>query len=74
MSDDRAGTDRRGPAADRRTYNRRGDPGGAPPYYAAFERMAQALERIAAVAERRPGGPAGADAPLRVLSPRRSDD
>lgn len=40
--------DRRVPGADRRRYNKRATPEGSPPYYEVFERVAIALERIAA--------------------------
>jgi hypothetical protein len=54
-------------AGDRRKYNRRsGDEGQFPPYYEVFERIAVALERIAATVAPpagRPGTQPGAPVP-----------
>lgn len=37
------------PTTERRKYNRRQSPEGAPPYYETFDRMAAALEDIATI-------------------------
>jgi hypothetical protein len=45
--------DRRAPAGERRTYNRRAAPAVTPPYYEAFERIAVAIERIGVLLDQR---------------------
>lgn len=45
--------DRRAPAGERRTYNRRSAPAVTPPYYEAFERIAVAIERIGVLLDQR---------------------
>ncbi|MCW2778103.1 MAG: hypothetical protein JWN17_1828 [Frankiales bacterium] len=57
MSETGVNTERRSFTPDRRRYNRpggvTGGVAGGPPYYEVFDRIAQALERIALVQEQR---------------------
>lgn len=64
-------TSERRTGRDRRTYNRRTDSPVHPPYYEVFDRIAVALEQVAA--QLAPGkGPSSAR--TRAPGPRRSDD